>query len=724
MEHEHDHPQAPPKRPAASSRPAPSAHDPAHKDHAADPNDNALRLNREAERWRRQAVREQARAAGEPEPAFGPLAEAPDLYSLQARRARLLRQFERERADRADWAATEEGRAAAAVALDRAEARRAAEEAEVRERETAWRARVAEVAAALSEHVYPDAAPWTEGRPAPSADEQATTGPGEQVGATVPAPPPLLSTPDSLPAPHISVEAPHAAHAAQQAPYADALPPLVPPAAAPLPAAPDPAAHLTAHGGSAPIPAAAATPSGLAPLVIPSTSRQIEALRARGEGVPLDPRVAQGLAARLGVDPAVLAPVRLHNGPDAWALAQRLGQPVCAEGDDIFFQKGAYDLTTVRGRNLLGRQLARTTAVIQAAQRLRAASAVPLDSAREAAAAHAPVTAAAPVTRKGATGAAASGPAPPNTTHPLPTFGWVSLGDAPNDGGLNLRPQPSTDAWSKTPQKIADLTKLIVDRQTAQRWSHVTLTDGRSGWVDSQFVDTRWPEPDAQLHRVVAGDSAFSLAHQYYEQDARLIQGIDKRFFINVLAYVNPHLNIHDLRTSPAEYLWIPSARFAFSLADRLSHGSLTGGAWADLSGAWNGAWSAAEGAAAAVWTYVEGNVAFDVGLIEGAFNAVWGTLTGLAGLAKLPFDLVVGLVRDLITGTLVGKAQELWDAVTHLDPGRLVGAAGTLLGLALTDFAAKWNDPDLIKKWTLSIGDFFYCIITEEVSEVVGPTA
>jgi len=96
--------------------------------------------------------------------------------------------------------------------------------------------------------------------------------------------------------------------------------------------------------------------------------------------------------------------------------------------------------------------------------------------------------------------------------------------------------------------------------------------------VDSQFVDTRWPEPDTQIHRVVAGDSAFSLAHQYYEQDARLIQGIDKRFFVTVLAYVNPHLNIYDLRTRPAEYLWAPSARFAFSLASILSHGSLTGG--------------------------------------------------------------------------------------------------------------------------------------------------
>jgi len=85
------------------------------------------------------------------------------------------------------------------------------------------------------------------------------------------------------------------------------------------------------------------------------TSRQIEALRARGEGVPLGEALAHMMAARLGVAAADLAPIRLHNDSDAWALAQRLGQPVCAEGDDIFFQKGAYDLTTVRGRNLLGR---------------------------------------------------------------------------------------------------------------------------------------------------------------------------------------------------------------------------------------------------------------------------------------------------------------------------------------------------------------------------------
>jgi len=102
-------------------------------------------------------------------------------------------------------------------------------------------------------------------------------------------------------------------------------------------------------------------------------------------------------------------------------------------------------------------------------------------------------------------------------------------------------------------------------------------------------------------------------------------------------------------------------------------------------------------------------------GLLQGAWDAVWSTITGLAGLAKLPFDLVFGLVRDLITGTLVGKAKELWDVASQLNPGALLEGAGTLLGLALTDFAAKWNDPDLIKKW-----NFRGFVVGEAVAQVL----
>ena len=109
-------------------------------------------------------------------------------------------------------------------------------------------------------------------------------------------------------------------------------------------------------------------------------------------GVPLDATLARMMAGGLGVDAADLAPICLHHDPGAWALAARFGQPVYAEGNDVFFQKGAYNPGTVQGRNLLGRQLARTPAV-RAAQHLRAAATYPASPAQASAAAHVPAAA-------------------------------------------------------------------------------------------------------------------------------------------------------------------------------------------------------------------------------------------------------------------------------------------------------------------------------------------
>jgi len=63
------------------------------------------------------------------------------------------------------------------------------------------------------------------------------------------------------------------------------------------------------------------SPSGLAPLVIPSTSRQMQALRARGETVPLDPALRGAMEQRLGVPP----------GRPPWATSASIaaGTPTC-----------------------------------------------------------------------------------------------------------------------------------------------------------------------------------------------------------------------------------------------------------------------------------------------------------------------------------------------------------------------------------------------------------
>jgi len=102
-----------------------------------------------------------------------------------------------------------------------------------------------------------------------------------------------------------------------------------------------------------------ASPSGLAPLIIPSTSRQLQTLRERGGGVPLDPQTLRRMEANMRVP---LGDMRIHNDPDAWTLCQRLGAQAFADGTDIYFQKGAYQPGTPAGRNLLGRQLQRAVA--------------------------------------------------------------------------------------------------------------------------------------------------------------------------------------------------------------------------------------------------------------------------------------------------------------------------------------------------------------------------
>ncbi len=102
-----------------------------------------------------------------------------------------------------------------------------------------------------------------------------------------------------------------------------------------------------------------ASPSGLAPLIIPSTSRQLQTLRERGGGVPLDPQTLRRMEANMRVP---LGDMRIHNDPEAWTLCQRLGAQAFADGTDIYFQKGLYQPGTPQGRNLLGRQLQRAVA--------------------------------------------------------------------------------------------------------------------------------------------------------------------------------------------------------------------------------------------------------------------------------------------------------------------------------------------------------------------------
>lgn len=247
----------------------------------------------------------------------------------------------------------------------------------------------------------------------------------------------------------------------------------------------------------------------------------------------------------------------------------------------------------------------------------------------------------------------------------------VMLGDAPNHDGLTLHPRPDPHALFQPPRHVSDTTKVYIDREWPGDWRHVTLPDGQQGWVAGMFLDTRLPEPGAALYRIKPGDSASRIVAGTYE---RLVEpGHDDRFYINVLAYVNPQLDMRRLRAG--DYLWLPSGPFAQRLKGIVPSGSITGGLWAE--------------AAQAVWTYAEGQVAFDAGLLAGAAASVWDTLTGVVKLVGAAWDLLA----SLLTGHIVGDAAQLWDTLSHLDVRRLAGAA-------LDQVERDWNDPDIVKRW------------------------
>jgi len=167
---------------------------------------------------------------------------------------------------------------------------------------------------------------------------------------------PREHAPERAPVPSRPYHAPSPVYQPDHVPpavtHADPAPVLLPePARPPLklhPTAPAPA--------PAPIPSVYAPQ---APLVIPHAYTQLRTLLARDPGVPLDPQTLARMEANLRVP---LGDIRIHDDPGAWMMCAHLAALAHTAGTHIFFAKGAYEPGTVRGRNLLGHQLARAVA--------------------------------------------------------------------------------------------------------------------------------------------------------------------------------------------------------------------------------------------------------------------------------------------------------------------------------------------------------------------------
>lgn len=159
------------------------------------------------------------------------------------------------------------------------------------------------------------------------------------------------------------------------------------------------------------------------------------------------------------------------------------------------------------------------------------------------------------------------------------------------DSEANLR-----DAPSLTSSRV--LTKLkFGDRFFAETsydgWYKVRVLSGGVGYVAAYLVDLA-PEPGARLHKIKSGEPAIAIAERYYKnaisQDEKKRDG-DLRFYVNVLAYVNPKSipkPTQDASWKKATTLkdfniWVPSVEFAHTLRGIVGSGSITGGLWSKV---------------------------------------------------------------------------------------------------------------------------------------------
>ena len=148
---------------------------------------------------------------------------------------------------------------------------------------------------------------------------------------------------------------------------------------------------------------------------------------------------------------------------------------------------------------------------------------------------------------------------------------------------LRLRSSPDTSTDTNVLGSLVFNTRLQVVKSFPGNWYFVSTTDGRLGYVASNYVRTDLPEPMATLHPVESGRHgyAISIAEHYYGDKADH-WGRDLRFYVNVLAWANDvktpdtYDGWKEVHFQPGHKIWIPSYPFARSLVGKINSGSLS----------------------------------------------------------------------------------------------------------------------------------------------------
>lgn len=279
------------------------------------------------------------------------------------------------------------------------------------------------------------------------------------------------------------------------------------------------------------------------------------------------------------------------------------------------------------------------------------------------------------------------------TPTPVEEIGIIG-NDLEADGGVRVHDQPWMEPAATT-RHLPYNQQVYIHASYPGNWFRV-VGGGVEGYIAGEHLKRAadMPDPGSKLHRVAPNETAFDIVVRAYGADA-MVAGSDARFYSNVLVYANEErkrggirkptksekqrlIKAHgggkylDAWTVAGEQIWVPSKVWADTMKGTVSAGSFRRDAWEKMKSV---GLRAAE-FLVKIPAFIGGLL---VGVIESVIDAV---------------KAIVDLVKSIVTGSIVDDIKALVSAVSDKT------TRDQLLEALADQLAAKWDNPNPIKKW------------------------
>ncbi len=162
-----------------------------------------------------------------------------------------------------------------------------------------------------------------------------------------------------------------------------------------------------------------------------------------------------------------------------------------------------------------------------------------------------------------------------------------AIGVVFNKAGANSYAKPNTSGKDKASERLEFNEHVMVIREIEGGWYQVSTLHGIR-YVNKTFLRVYPSDAGANLHRVTKGQTAIGIAEQYY---GRLVKGgTDLRYFVNVLALVNPNAlkaptgdDWKKVAFNKDTTIYVPEPVFAMAQQGKVSDGSFTNGLYSSV---------------------------------------------------------------------------------------------------------------------------------------------